>query len=111
MRLVVTGGRHYPFYDEVDRVLSALSPTYVAAGCASGADAHALSWAAKRLPRDHWQMFEADWAKGKSAGPKRNREMLDTFKPDLVVAFPGHSGTEDCCRAADERMIPVLRYD
>ena len=47
--------------------------------------------------------------RGKAAGPERNRRMLDTFKPDGVIAFPGGRGTADCCRAADERAIPVWR--
>ena len=37
----------------------------------------------------------ADWQMhGLRAGTVRNREMLRTCKPEIVVAFPGGSGTE-----------------
>jgi hypothetical protein len=53
-------------------------------------------------------VFHADWdAHGKAAGPKRNRWMLDTFKPDAVIAFAGGRGTSDCIQAATQRNIPL----
>lgn len=64
--------------------------------------------------------FPADWARfGDSAGPRRNREMLDgrrqadlfgtvTSPPaDLLVHFRGGRGTADCTGAALERGLPV----
>jgi hypothetical protein len=45
--------------------------------------------AAKVLGFPIWE-FPADWdTHGRSAGPLRNRKMLDT-KPDLVIAFHGN---------------------
>lgn len=55
--------------------------------------------------------FPADWEKhGKSAGPIRNRKMLDQC-PHLVIAF--HSdiekskGTKDCIFEANRRKMTV----
>ena len=59
--------------------------------------------------------MRAQWSEyGKSAGPIRNRAMLDQ-KPDLVIAFhpvlPNSKGTKDCVEEARRRGIPtyVLR--
>lgn len=57
-------------------------------------------------------MFTADWDKhGKSAGPIRNQAMLSGTigdLADLLIAFPGGRGTEDCIRQADLLGIPLL---
>ena len=40
--------------------------------------------------------FPAEWRRyGRSAGYRRNQQMLDEGKPDLVVAFPGGPGTQN----------------
>lgn len=75
-------------------------------GGAEGADACAWAWAQNRgiLSR----RFPADWkAHGRSAGPIRNRLMLD-WGPRLVIAFPGGSGTANLCKQARARDIEVL---
>jgi ABC-type Fe3+-hydroxamate transport system substrate-binding protein len=56
--------------------------------------------------------FPADWIKyGKSAGPKRNMEMILSAKPDLVVAFPGSKGTADMISKAKAAGIEVLEIN
>jgi acyl-CoA synthetase (NDP forming) len=56
----------------------------------------------------HVTSFPANWKKhGKSAGPIRNQLMLDVGKPDLVIAFPGGSGTADMIRRARKAGVPV----
>lgn len=55
--------------------------------------------------------FPAEWEKyGKSAGPIRNRQMLDE-NPDLVIAFhddiESSKGTKDCIKEAEKRGIEV----
>lgn len=64
--------------------------------------------------------FPADWKRHKNAaGAIRNREMLDGQKPGqfawhvagLLVAFPGHVGTADCVRAANDRSIEVIQIE
>ena len=55
--------------------------------------------------------FPADWSIGRSAGPIRNRKMLDE-KPDFVLAFhpdiKKSKGTADTVREATRRGIKVL---
>ena len=56
-------------------------------------------------------IYYAQWDKfGRSAGPIRNREMLDQ-KPDLVIAFHSNisesKGTRDCVMEAQKRGIPT----
>jgi hypothetical protein len=42
-----------------------------------------------------------DWkTHGKAGGPIRNQMMLDDYKPQVVIAFPGGSGTADMVRRA-----------
>lgn len=111
MRVIVTGGRdwtpvgHNPLY----RVLDELKPTVlIQGGCPTGAD----FWA-RQYARDHdlhLGTFYADWKKhGRSAGPKRNSEMVNAGA-DVVVACPGGKGTEDCtykARLAGIRVVEV----
>lgn len=108
-RVVVTGGRDYANEAAVDAVLSLEPIAELAAGDATGADALALAWARKHGIRAF--TYVADWKKhGRRAGPIRNREMLDDFKPDCVIAFEGGRGTADCIRAAKERGITVYDF-
>lgn len=58
----------------------------------------------------------AKWDKyGKSAGPIRNRYMLEKCKPQLVVAFHpdlwNSKGTKDMVGIASEAGIPVIHID
>jgi hypothetical protein len=59
--------------------------------------------------------FPAAWSMGRGgAGPLRNKEMLDTFCPNLVVAFfdsDDNWGTRNCVREAYYRKIPIRRID
>jgi hypothetical protein len=75
-------------------------------GAAMGADRWADVWAARvNVPV---KRFRANWDRyGKSAGPRRNQKMLDEGKPDLVIAFPGGSGTADMVDRARTAGIPV----
>lgn len=139
MRVLVCGGRTFgdvpkgftpltPSYSRVwrkaseereilDRHLSALDPhpTLIIHGAASGADYHAARWAKRNAVTD--QPFKADWYPNgfgkldKSAGPRRNQKMLDNGKPDLVLAFPGGSGTADMVRRAKEAGIKIIQIE
>ncbi len=56
--------------------------------------------------------YPADWkAYGKRAGPKRNQQMLDEGKPDVVLCFPymhkASKGTHDVRRRAKEAGIEL----
>jgi hypothetical protein len=53
------------------------------------------------------------WAEeGRSAGPIRNQKMIDTYKPELCLAFPcdKSKGTWDCMRRAERAGIKVVNY-
>jgi hypothetical protein len=109
MRVLITGSRSWTDREKIRAELEALpsDATIVHGHCKSGADAiadaiaHELRLKVERHP--------ADWNKyGKSAGPIRNTEMVNT-KPDLCIAFrmPGVSnGTDDCVRKAKAAGIP-----
>ena len=107
MRVVVTGGRFYADKTYLESELSKLGITELAHGGQTGADALAGKWAESvGVPS---VCFLADWATyGRPAGPIRNRRMLVEFKPDLVVAFKGNNGTENCVKQARHLGVPVL---
>ena len=110
MRVLICGGRSY---NDWERFISAMDEVYrtntidlVIHGAATGTDSMADRWAG--YARINQMAFPADWKKfSRSAGPKRNQQMLDEGKPDLVVKFPGGKGTEDCVRRAKLAGIAV----
>jgi len=109
--IVVCGGRTY---QDAARIRSTIEE-YVPAdggelptihqGGSRGADTLAASEAQDMgLPVISWP---AAWQQyGRAAGPIRNRAMLDAG-PDLVIAFGGGKGTDDCVREARRRGIEV----
>lgn len=118
LRIAVTGGRDYAHGFHVANVLQEQKSKCEAVGCkmflvvgdADGADKWARIWASKQLPVKDWQMFKADWDKwGKSAGPRRNRDMLISGI-DKLCAFPGGDGTADMVRICRNMKIHVVEY-
>lgn len=115
MKVLVCGGRNYKdgewVYSELDRLDENCGPfEIVIHGCATGADTLAKLWAKDR--GRHELPFRAPWREidypdavikytrdgrpyDARAGHRRNLKMLQEGKPDLVVAFPGHTGTMD----------------
>lgn len=106
LRVLVCGGRDFRDWQAVHAALDDLGPTVLIEGGAAGADRLARCWAVEHgVPV---VTYAADWqAHGRSAGPRRNQFMLEDGKPDLVLAFPGGSGTADMCRRAKRAGIPV----
>lgn len=125
MRILVCGGRTYGWAKVVEGmlprkvvnsehwntmygVLDYYYPrvTHIISGHAPGADQMAEAWADERgVPLT---IFPANWQKdGRAAGPKRNQRMLDEGKPDLVIAFPGGTGTADMVSRAQHAGIEV----
>ena len=104
MTILVCGGRDFDDYAKLRDVLDEVatwgdgSELLIVNGGYRGADQLASRWAKERGEKFHEEF--ADWNRdGKSAGPLRNQRMLDVYKPDFGVAFPGGSGTEDMlCR-------------
>jgi hypothetical protein len=109
MRILVCGGRDYSNRAVVFAMLDKLNVGVVEIchGGARGADFLAGEWAkARGVP---CTVFYAKWdTYGKRAGPIRNQQMLDEFKPDLTVAFPGGSGTADMVRRSRNFKTPVV---
>jgi hypothetical protein len=95
----------------VEEALSALHEKYVFTrlihGAARGADMLAAGWGFKNnIP---CMAYPANWERyGKSAGPRRNIQMLVEGKPDMVIAFPGGRGTKHMVEIAKKAKIKVL---
>lgn len=110
--VLVCGGRDYSDYrylfGVLDRINMESGIACIVHGSVPGADMFADHWAAQRLV-PCWR-FPARWDKyGKAAGPIRNKAMLETAKPDMVVAFPGGAGTRNMCQIAMEAGVDVRR--
>jgi hypothetical protein len=110
VKVLVCGGRNYIDIPSVSRILDGLKPTEIIHGGAPGADAIADMWAmANKIPVS---MYKAKWEKyGRAAGPRRNQQMLEEAKPDVVVAFPGGKGTADMVRRAKKAGITTIQIE
>lgn len=106
MRILVCGGRDFDNFTLMLKVLDEYKIEEMCHGDAPGADSLAQHYAEYRgVPV---KRYPADWNKHKNAaGPIRNREMFNDFKPDLVVAFPGGSGTADMIKVAQKGKCPL----
>ncbi|HBO0103420.1 SLOG family protein [Pseudomonas aeruginosa] len=116
--VVVTGGRYFTnkevIYGALNAVLSEFRKSNKAGtrrfvlvhGAAPGADTLSARWArdcglaALAVPAE-WMTF------GRSAGPRRNAEMLEWVPAKLLVAFPGGRGTAHMVALARRRGLPV----
>ena len=106
MKVLVCGGRDFDDMALVERTLDAIEVTQIIEGGAKGADALARKWAEARGVTV--RTFQPNWKRfGRGAGPKRNQQMLDEGKPDLVLAFPGGSGTKNMMRLAGAANVRV----
>jgi hypothetical protein len=111
MRVLVCGGRDFTdralLQATLDRLHHARVFTVLIEGDARGADRMAGEWAeAQGIAHE---VFKADWeGLGPKAGPMRNQQMLDEGRPDLVVAFPGKSGTGHMKRIAQAAGIEIV---
>lgn len=93
LRVLVCGGRDYDDSANVWTCLESLPISEVCHGAAPGADRLADYWVSQHEGVKVYA-YPADWTRhGKAAGPIRNQKMLDEFKPDMVIAFPGGRGT------------------
>lgn len=104
MIVVACGSRKYHdgvFIDTtLDSIHAATPITLLINGGQTGADRLAECWAISRGVKKHREI--ADWRRygDKLAGVIRNQKILDDFRPDMVVAFPGGRGTNDMIRRA-----------
>jgi hypothetical protein len=109
-RVLVCGGRAYSNRNSVERQLLALfrehGPLAIIEGGSHGADYLARQYALRMA----WPVLEmpAPWESLKrSAGPQRNKWMLDFGQPKLVLAFPGGAGTANMVSLARRAQVPV----
>jgi YspA, cpYpsA-related SLOG family len=113
--VAVTGGRHYGDRAHVFRVLNEIHRnkpvTLIVQGYASGADDLAMTWAESRGVPHTGSKYAAPWyvtgRLDRSAGPRRNRRMLEQEGAHLLVAFPGGTGTNGCVRIGRELGIQI----
>jgi hypothetical protein len=89
------------------KVLDQYQFTVLLCGMARGADSLAYHYAGSHgVPVEK---FPADWKRyGKRAGMLRNMQMLTEGKPDLVIAFPGGTGTAMMCTIAVKAGVQVI---
>lgn len=110
MRVLVYGGRDFAKqnlgFRALDQLHAEFGFTLVIDGMARGADTIGYNWAQKEeLPSER---YPAQWDKyGRSAGPIRNKQMLDEGKPDIAVAFPGGTGTSNMTKQLLEAGVLV----
>lgn len=120
MKIIVCGGRRYAdpikIWEVLDQIDTGRDEVRLVVDGASdditgpyiGADYWAHQWAlARNKPTAR---VHADWkTHGRAAGPIRNKQMRDEYKPDLVVAFPGGNGTRNMIELAEEAGIEVVK--
>jgi len=84
-----------------------LPDVFIMSGGAPGVDSVAIDWAVVNWCRG--KKYKAEWNKyGGKAGPIRNKRMLEDGKPDVVIAFPGGSGTANMVMLAKRAGVPVI---
>lgn len=128
-RVLCCGDRNWQNFEIIRRELEKFpKDTKIIQGCANGADKMSAN-IAKSLglklisasDNDDYinnPGFPANWDKYrklgyvKAAGPKRNTQMLDEGKPDLVLAFhndiENSKGTKNMIEQAKKRGIKVI---
>jgi YspA, cpYpsA-related SLOG family len=110
LKLLVCGGRDYNNIVKLNKVLDTYNIDCIIEGGAPGADKLAKLYGTNK--GICVLTCEANWNKyGKSAGPLRNKWMLDYGRPDLVVAFPGGSGTASMVALAEAACVRVVIVD
>lgn len=109
MRTIIAGSRRLCSAGLVAEAVrrSGFVPSVVLCGCAPGLDQAGRAWAESRgIPVE---FFPARWTEfGRSAGPRRNRLMVEEADA-LVAVWDGLSfGTADCIAAARRAGLRVF---
>jgi hypothetical protein len=113
--VIITGSRDWDDYKTLSVALDIEHEkepiTLLVEGGADGADFLSAKWA--RENNVPCVTVPAEWSlHGKSAGPKRNIEMLNRFPEARVIAFPmpDSIGTLHCMEQARKRKMRVFNY-
>ena len=117
--LIICGSRHFDDYELLRRIVDKALEFYgkgkdveIISGHCSGADGLGEKYA-----KEHnldLSIFRANWSQyGKSAGPIRNKQMIDYIKDfahNLVIAFvsPTSTGTMNTIQLAKKAGIDVV---
>jgi phosphomannomutase len=114
MRVLVCGGRDFTdtefIYSTLDKFAKYNHIDCIIEGDARGVDRIAGYWARKN--RIDLYRVAADWDRyRKAAGYIRNKQMLNEYHPDLVIAFPGGVGTAMMVKLAREAGVEVVEID
>lgn len=109
--VLVCGGRNYLDSQKVNETLDKIHAEkridLIVSGGAQGADSIAEHWA--KWSEVDCLRIPAQWKKyGKAAGPIRNAKMCFIAEPNLVVAFPGGSGTANMISVAKAANVEVM---
>jgi hypothetical protein len=109
MRVIIAGSRSVVSFPIVESAClrSGFAITEVVSGGASGVDTLGERFARERgIPV---RRFPADWSRfGRSAGPRRNREMAE-YGEALVLVWDGQSrGSASMLAYARERRLPCF---
>lgn len=112
-RLLVTGGRQFAGKNFTFRALDLLhAELHLGMIIEGGAmDAYSLSneWAHRNdVPMQTCPLPASSKLQGKRAGHERNAQMLQRYKPQAVLVFPGGRGTLNMESLAAAAGIPVL---
>ena len=103
---LVCGGRDFQDAELLHGILDDRPVTAIVQGGARGADSLASRWAKRNGIPDI--KVDANWDfYGKKAGGLRNGWMLNFIKVDIVLAFPGGTGTANMVKRAEAANIPV----
>lgn len=108
--VIIAGGRDFQNYnllcEKCDFYFSRIKPTAIISGLAKGADSLGRQYGLNRGIQV--LEFPADWNKyGKSAGMRRNQEMLK-IADGLIAFWDGKSrGTENMINIAKNKGIPI----
>lgn len=118
-KIVVTGSRDWTDGQAIINALKEMKNRFpgeelvLITGGARGADK--LAYEIGKRHGFTTVILDANWSnQGRTAGPIRNRRMLDWFAPiDVVLAFPlpQGSGTRDCMAEALKRNIEVIVHN
>ena len=117
VKVLICGGRRWSRKELTFKTLDFLHERHnfntVIHGAAAGADTLAGEWAESRnIPvrsyPANWRPPHLNGRTDMQAGHKRNQLMLETEKPDLVIAFPGTAGTADMMRRSKRAGVRVI---
>ncbi|AGO48572.1 GTP-binding domain [Cellulophaga phage phi18:3] len=113
MKVIIAGGRDFQDYDTLklkcNFTLSKSIDVEVVSGTCKGVDLLGERYAKEK---DYpVKQFPADWSKGKSAGPIRNKQMAE-YADGLIAFWDGKSkGTKNMIDLALSKGLKVQVYN